>query len=159
MFNTYVLVYFRSWAWCDGLFFFFFEESWIPGIGIKSIEIRGVNFPLSLSLPDWRTLNELGRLGRWDHRGSENSATVSNVFLVCLSETVTWITMVWELKSWHEQLNSVFIFLAISSCHLWFSSNYKTIKWSIWQRNWTRCKFFVLPPPPFPFNGRKKNVI
>ena len=33
-------------------FFFFFEESWIPGIGIKSIEIRGVNFPLSLSLPD-----------------------------------------------------------------------------------------------------------
>ena len=33
-------------------FFIFFEESWIPGIGIKSTEIRGVNFPLSLSFPD-----------------------------------------------------------------------------------------------------------
>ena len=31
----------------------------------------------------------VGRWGRWDHGGSENPATVSNVFLVCLSETVT----------------------------------------------------------------------
>lgn len=78
--------------------------SWIPAVGIKSTEVRGVHFPFpSLFLIAEHHVNLAGGGGSWgrqDIMGAQQTQRLPPMlFLFVGLKTVTQITRVWELKS------------------------------------------------------------
>ena len=78
--------------------------SWSPAVGIKSTEIRGVNFPLPclflIAEHPVKLAGGGGSWGRQDIMGAQQTQRLPPMlFLFVGLKTVTQITMVWELKS------------------------------------------------------------